>query len=189
MQFTPKTASEIALMRLKPEGAYAFEVANAHDSQSKSSGKDMIVLDLNFYDANGSIFALRDYLVGGSQFGDKKIFEACRACGLSAKYESGKIEAEDFLGRSGWAKVKQGKAQEMKDKVTGQPTGKFFDPKNEVAYYLEGEPKAKTASNQPTEDQLANLSTPTTGSSGGKPTHSPAGPADDGQDIPFAPVL
>ena len=31
--------------------------------------------------------------------------------------------------------------------------------------------------------------TPTTGSSGGKPTHNPAGPADDGQDIPFAPVL
>jgi len=29
----------------------------------------------------------------------------------------------------------------------------------------------------------------TTGSAGGKPTHSPAGPADDGEEIPFAPVL
>jgi hypothetical protein len=158
MQFTPKTASEIALMRLKPEGAYAFEVAKAFEAQSKSSGKDMIVLDLNFYDANGSIFALRDYLVGGSQFGDKKIFEACRSCGLSSKYETGKVEAEDFLGKSGWAKVKQGKAQEMKDRTTGNPTGKFFDPKNEVAYYLEGQPKAKSANVQPTEGKLANVS-------------------------------
>lgn len=176
MQFTPKTASEIALMRLKPEGAYAFEVANAHDAQSKSSGKDMIVLDLNFYDANGSIFSLRDYLVGGSQYGDKKIFEACRSCGLSAKYETGKIEAEDFLGRSGWAKVKQGKAQEMKDKATGAPTGKFFDPKNEVSYYLEGEPKAKAAAgNQPTEDQLANVAS-NSAASGDSPVD---------EDVPF----
>jgi hypothetical protein len=38
-------------------------------------------------------------------------------------------------------------------------------------------------------DRSQSQRTPTTGSSGGKPTHSPAGPADDGQDIPFAPVL
>lgn len=180
MQYTPKTQEEIAAMRLKPEGAYAFDIADAKDGVSKSSGKEMIVLDVNLYDASGSIFQIRDWLVPGTSFGDKKIFEACRCMGLSSKYATGQINAEDFLGRSGWAKVKIGKPQAKKD---GSGS---FPAKNEIAWYLEAEPKKQAT--QPTDDQLANIA-PTTGSTGGRPTHSPAGPADDdGGDVPFAPA-
>jgi len=135
MQFTPKTKEEIAAMRLKPEGEYAFEIAAAEDKQSKA-GKDMMVVQLNVFDAEGRIFTVTDYLVPGSTFGDKKIFEFAATIGLSAKYATGSMSAEDTLGRGGWCKIKIGKAQEKKDRATGQPTGQFFDPRNEVAWYL-----------------------------------------------------
>ena len=158
MQFTPKTSEDIARMRLKPEGAYAFDVANAEDGISKSSGKEMIVLDLNLYDANGNIFQLRDWLVPGTNYGDKKIFEACKSCGLGSKYALGQVNAEDFLGKSGWAKVKIGKAQ-PKDK--SNPNGDKYDPKNEIAWYLDEEQKqsapAPALKNQPSEEKQFNV--------------------------------
>lgn len=138
MQYTPKSSSEIAAMRLKPEGNYAFEVANAVDTVSKSSGKDMMALTLNVFDTSGAIFSVTDYLVPGTPYGDRKTFEFAATIGLGGKYATGNMTAEDVLGKGGWCKIKIGKASK-------KPDGKEFPPKNEVAWYLDKEPTAKGA--------------------------------------------
>jgi hypothetical protein len=137
MQYTPKSTSEIAAMRLKPEGNYAFEVATAEDTVSKSSGKDMLKVVLNCFDANGTIFSVTDYLVPGTQYGDRKVFEFASSIGMAGKYATGQMSAEDVLGKGGWCKVKVGKTRPKADGSGEYPA------KNEVAWYLEGEPKAK----------------------------------------------
>ena len=139
MQYTPKSASEIAAMKLKPEGNYAFEIATAEDTVSKSSGKDMIKVILNVYDAEGRIFQVTDYLVPGTNYGDRKVFEFATSVGLAGKYASGAMTAEDVLGKSGWCKIKIGKAQRKKD-GSGE-----FPPRNEVAWYLDKAPANSAA--------------------------------------------
>lgn len=147
MQYSPKSPNEIAAMRLKPEGNYAFEVSNAVDTVSKSSGKDMMALTLNCYDTNGSIFTINDYLVPGTQYGDRKTFEFAASIGLGGKYATGQMTAEDVLGKGGWCKVKVGKSRPKADGSGDYP------PKNEIAWYLDKEPKQKAESEKPSNNE------------------------------------
>lgn len=167
MQFTPKSNSEIAAMRLKPAGNYAFEVANAEDKISKSSGKEMLVVTLNCYDAEGRVFTVTDFLVPGTPYGDRKIFEFAASVGLGGKYATGAMTAEDCLGKGGWAKIKVGKAQPKKD-GSGE-----YPPKNEVAYYLDKEPKEKAAPAREVPEHIATN------------TPAPGATDDGGADVPF----
>jgi len=145
MKYEPKSANDIAALRLKPEGEYPFDVATAVDTQSKSSGKDMLAIVLNCYDAEGNVFTVNDYLVPGTAYGDKKVFEFAATIGLSAKYASGEFTAEDCLGKGGTVKIKIGKAQ-PKDKAN--PSGDCWAPKNEVSWYV-SKPSQSAPSAQP----------------------------------------
>ena len=169
MQYTPKSSSDIAAMRLKPEGNYAFEVANAEDTVSKSSGKDMMKVLLNVYDTEGRVFQVTDYLVPGTQYGDRKVFEFAASVGLGGKYATGQMTAEDVLGKGGWCKIKIGKAQPKKD-GSGE-----FPPRNEVAYYLDKEP-AKKGTSEPA---------PTVPEHVANNTAAPGAPVIDEDSIPF----
>lgn len=122
MQFTPKTADEIAEAGLLPDGDYDFEVIDAADATSKA-GNEMVVLDLKVFDGDGGSRIVKDYLVA-SDGGIRKIRAFAVTCGLLTEYEAGRMDAPDLPGRAGRCKIK-------KDANEG------YEPKNAVAYYLD----------------------------------------------------
>lgn len=130
MRFEPKSADEIAESGLMPDGDYDFTVSGAEDAISKSSGNEMMVLDVKVFDGDGGSRTVRDYLVS-SEKGIRKIRSFAVAVGMLAEYEAGQMDAPDLAGRSGRCKVKT-------DKSEG------YEPKNAVAYYMDPA-KQKTA--------------------------------------------
>jgi hypothetical protein len=106
MRFTPKTEAEIeaeaaARGPFKP-GIYDFDVINALDEVSKS-GNDMITLEIRVFDGNGETKKITDWLVDKIAY---KVRHAAYSVGLGREYEAGKLEASDFLNRSGKVKLK-----------------------------------------------------------------------------------
>lgn len=162
MSYKPMTADEAAKLSIRPEGTYAFGVADAKDGKSKEKQNPMIALELHFFDDQGDRFTVKDWLVhSDNRWSEKKCFDFANTTGLKPQYSAGTMCAADCVGRSGFAVVgiEKGKA-----KADG--TGNFPD-RNKVKYYTAAKPVAK---NQPTEAQLANQT-------GGK--------VDDEDGIPF----
>lgn len=133
MKYTPVSEKEYNERMLLPAGEYAFEVLNAEPSVSKTSGADMIVLDLLIHASDGSNRKVRSYLVG-SEGGRFQVRAFCKSAGLVSKYEAGTFCAEDCLGRSGWLKLKV-EAGRLKDDGTPWPD------KNSVASFIDGPSK------------------------------------------------
>lgn len=156
MSYKPMTADEAAKLNLRPEGTYAFEVVSAEDKTSKK-GDPMIALSLNFFDADGARFAVKDWLVhSDNRWSEKKFFDFANTTELTAKYAAGTLCAEDCLGRGGFAVVGIEKGNQKPDGVGNYPD------KNKVKYYTAAKPQARS---QPTDAQLANqTSKPGTGS-------------------------
>lgn len=161
MKYTPKTADQIALESLRPEGIYPFEVADAGEAVSKK-GSDMLVLELNVFDANGVCFSVKEYIVPGTAFGDRKFRQFAAAIGKLAKYDNGTFSSEDCLGAGGWARVgiENGRKKEgSKD---------TFPPRNVIKQFELGAPKKADGTDlttpkinkQPTEAQMANQTGP-----------------------------
>ena len=101
MRFTPKTEKEIVEDKLYPEGTYGFQIISADERVSKS-GNDMIELKLQVYSNEGKFILVNDYLLESMMF---KLLHACEACGLQSKYESGQLDAEDFIDKTGYLKL------------------------------------------------------------------------------------
>ncbi len=125
MRFQPQTDEQIADAGLLPENTYDVEVFDATEKQSKS-GNEMIVLELRVF-TDGGHRDLTDYVVSNLAW---KVKGAAKGFGLLAEYESGELTANDFLGKSGRAKI--GK----------QPANGDFGPKNVIKNY---EPKMQAS--------------------------------------------
>lgn len=125
MRFVPKTEEEVSNFTV-PEGVYDFEIVNAIDTVSKSSGNDMIKLMINFYDNEGKLKSIDDYLLESMAY---KLRHAAEACGLLKKYESGELEAEDFVGKTGKFKL-------VISKGRPKPDGGVYPDKNDVKDYI-----------------------------------------------------
>jgi hypothetical protein len=137
MRFSPKSEQQIQEDRfpiLKP-GKYHFEVFEASEAISKK-GNPMLVLKLKLLDTSlSSVGFVTDYLMESIAH---KLRHACYACGLSKAYDSGEIQAESFLGRSGTLDLGI-----QKDK-----SGQYPD-KNTVLDYIIGESGTQLLSPQP----------------------------------------
>ena len=101
MNFNPKTEKEIAESKLMPKGEYDFEVVDAFEKLSKSSGKPMIELRLKVSNGNNGR-TLTDYLSIDRQ---EKLRHAADACGLLDKYNAGSVSNSDFRGKRGRLKL------------------------------------------------------------------------------------
>lgn len=121
MRFEPKSEADVASANLFPAGTYDFEVQAAEDQVSKA-GNEMIKLTLRVYAQDGSFTTVFDYLLESVAY---KLRHAAAACGLMRAYDSGRLEASDFEGRSGRCKLR---IQKDKD-------GQYPD-KNTVSDYL-----------------------------------------------------
>lgn len=117
--FTPHTEEEIAKLSLLEKGNYQFEVRSSVQKVSKS-GNDMIEIVLRIWDKSGKEHSLYDYLLEKMPY---KIKHFCDSIGFSKQYESGKLFAEEFVGKCGEVKV-------YIEEKSGD------SPKNRVADYM-----------------------------------------------------
>ncbi len=120
MKFAPKSQEELALAGLLPAGKYPFEVIKAEDKTSKTSGNEMLALQLKVYGEGERVATVFEYLMASNE---QRLNQFCVMTGLQEKYESGELEAFDCEGRTGWVCIKI------------QPAKDGYDPKNIVSYY------------------------------------------------------
>lgn len=148
MKFTPKTEKELAEQGMIPDGVYPFEVTKAQDTRSKSSGAEMIAIQLRIFAPDNREVYLNDYLLESYM---RKIFNFAKATGLSASYHAGSLCALDCLGKQGFAKIG---AEKGKEKTPG---GECYPDKNTVKDYV-SQPSAapSPARPGPTDAQLSN---------------------------------
>lgn len=166
MKFAPKTEQELQQMRLLPAGTYAFDVLNATDALSKA-GNEMIKLELLVYTPDGSTRKVTDYLMEKLAY---KLAGFAKHTGLSAKYTSGHIAAEDCLGKSGWVQLTVEEGKPKPDKP-----GEKFSDRNSVKGYCD-----KPGS------RVANLTAPRANKPAEKAADAAAASASNlDEDVPF----
>lgn len=155
MTFTPKTEAQLRERSLWPEGSYDFRVAEATECQSKA-GNDQIKLKLVIYKGEATRFVY-DYLQASLEY---KLRHFCEATGLLAKYDSGRLNADDMVGREGIAQIKV------------EPASGNYEAKNAVKDYV-----VKKADIRRPDTKTASL--PLTAKQPAKPDD------DDGSEVPF----
>ncbi len=131
MNFTPKTPEEIAALGLLPAGIYPFTVTKGEDTVSKTSGNEMIKLQLRFYPPEGGETCVFDYLLESMP---AKLIEFCQHTGLYDQYLEGHVAGEDCTGREGYAQL-----------VIEKGTGKYPDKNTVKAYCAKPEGEATAA--------------------------------------------
>jgi hypothetical protein len=103
MRVTPKTEQEISEENLLAPGIYDFEIINASDEISKSSGSEMIKLQVKIFDHNGDPrCVVFDYLLDAIAY---KVRHCAEACGVLDRYEDGNLNADDLIHKCGRAKI------------------------------------------------------------------------------------
>lgn len=109
MKFVPKSEKEIAEASLWPNGEYAFEIIEAADKVSKTSGNEMIELKMKVYNDEGAHIFVNDYLLESMAY---KLRHAAVACNALDKYEAGSLSSHDFMGQAGRVKLKIQKSKD-----------------------------------------------------------------------------
>lgn len=115
MKFTPKTDEEIKAMNILDAGKYPFEISGAVEKVSKSSGMPMIELTVRVYDADNKIHLVTDYLPSSERAAFKRR-NICKAIGLVNEYDSGSLEADMFIGKTGYLELIVEKSVDYGDK-------------------------------------------------------------------------
>jgi hypothetical protein len=126
MQFSPKSKDELEAMSLIKAGTYQFQVAEAKDDISKSSGNEMIKLTLEVFDKEGKSYRMFDYLLEAVA---SKLFAFCASTGMEQKYHSGNLSSHDCIGKSGYVEIEIQKGKE-------NPQGGTYPDKNNVKKYI-----------------------------------------------------
>lgn len=139
MKYQPVSEKEYNERLLLPAGEYAFEVLNATPGQSKSSGADMITLELLVHSTDSGSRKVKAYLVA-SDGGKYQVRAFCVSTGLLARYNAGTFCAEDCLSKGGWLRLRIEKGK-PKDDGSGD-----WPDKNSVAAFIAGPSKAAPAS-------------------------------------------
>lgn len=129
MRFQPKSEKEIQEEKLLPVGEYGFVISNALEKISKA-GNEMIELTVRVYKPDGNFVLVRDYLMESMAF---KLRHCAEACNLLENYEAGDLNADHFVGKEGFVKIKTQKGA-LKDK--NDPNGKRYDDQNAIADYI-----------------------------------------------------
>jgi len=96
----PKTEEELDFERLLPKGTYDFEVVKAEEKQSKK-GNDMIAVNLKVFHGEGFQF-VRDFLMEAMSH---KLRHFAETVGMINAYDTGQLDADSLVGRSGKARI------------------------------------------------------------------------------------
>ena len=128
MRFQPKSEEEAA--GCLPKGEYDAVVASAVEAVSKSSGNDMIALELTVYGQGGRTVTVKDWLLS-TDTGQRKLQGFCKSAGLWDIYQAGELTAAGCLNRNVTVSLK------IEDGDYG--------PQNKVAYYKNSKPEEPAA--------------------------------------------
>jgi|SRR5690348_2998784 len=115
MKFQPLSEEEAAAQSggTWPNGTYDFEVREATEKESKSSGAAMIELELWIYDQAGDRRLVFDYLVESVGW---KLRQFATSCGLLPQYDKGVLMANEMVGRTGKCEIAIRKQEGYADK-------------------------------------------------------------------------
>jgi len=138
MNVTPMEEKDLP-SNLLPIGEYHIEVVTAFDKKSKSSGNDMIELKVAIWEDDRIRCYLFDYLLDAIP---AKVRHACDSFGLLDKYQSGNLESDDFIGRTGKAKIG----------IEKDKTGKYPDRNKIVDYCVRTAKPINKQSEAPDDD-------------------------------------
>jgi len=133
MQFNPRTEKELKEQNLLPQGDYDFTVLEAKEGKNKSHN-DMISLKLDVYKPDGNTIWVYDYLLEAMGF---KLRHAAEVFGMLDQYESGALNANEMIGKSGKVKIVT-----QKDK-----TGQYPDRNTVADYIVDKEQSTQRAAN------------------------------------------
>lgn len=122
MKFTPKTEEQLAEESLLEPGIYDFEIVEASEAISKSSGNEMLVLKLRIFSDRGNRL-VTDYITSSLEW---KLRHFADSVGLLERYNQGELYPEDIGVRGGKLELKI-------DKGNGT-----YKPKNSVKDYIPG---------------------------------------------------
>lgn len=157
MQFTPKSERQIRDALLLPPGEYDFEVVKAEDKVSKTSGNEMIELQLRIFHEDGSPRMVRDYLVSSMEL---KLNRFCRAVGLSEAYQDGNLTAYACEGVSGRCKLtiqaneQYGDQNSVKDYLVAKDEAESPNTDRTKAVGVPAQQTANALSNRTPDDQI-----------------------------------
>ena len=107
MRFEPKSREELS--SLLPKGIYKAYVRTAIEKKS-TKGNDMIVLELEIYDAEGRCKVVKDNLLM-MQSMQWKIYDFCESADMMTEYNAGELYPESCIGKTVFAKVVQKEAE------------------------------------------------------------------------------
>ncbi len=127
--YTPKTEKELIEEGLMPDGVYDFEILSCIHGKSKNEN-EMFTVKMRIFNPQGGSRNVTDYIVFGTNFGERKFRKIAMACNLVSQYEKGTLSADDFAGRSG------------KVEITKQEASGAYSAKNVVKEYVSEAPKA-----------------------------------------------
>lgn len=134
MKFEPKTEAQVSSYQTYAPGVYDFEIVKATDETSKA-GNDMIKVVLKIFGNDGTSSIISDYLLTNEEMA-YKLRHCCSAIGIIKKYESGELEAGDFVTGVGKVKLKIDKGKEKDDKSG------FYQDRNAVVDYIAGDDRS-----------------------------------------------
>lgn len=113
MRFEPKTEEQLKEENLWQPGLYGFEIlqevsfgsSDTYETCNRQSkkGNDMIQLIIKVMNSEGDYIIITDYLLEAMAF---KLRHAAVACNLEEKYNSGHLDANDFIGKTGMLELK-----------------------------------------------------------------------------------
>ena len=119
MRFEPKSDKE--LYGLLDDGEYDFEIIEAKDDVSKTSGNEMLVVTAKVFGPDKD-HTIKDYITNNG-----KLKKLCDTLGMMDAYNAGDLPAIDLVGACGKCKVGIEKSEQYGDKnriVSYVPAGK-----------------------------------------------------------------
>jgi len=149
----PKTEEELDMERLLPKGTYDFEVVKAEEKQSKK-GNDMIKANLKVFHGDGFQF-VTDFLMEAMPH---KLRHFAETIGLLEAYDSGTLDANDLVGRSGKVRIDIEPAGEYPAKNIAKDYGE--KKKADVAAkgpLMNAGPKVKSLAEEDSEDNSSQI--------------------------------
>jgi len=113
-----------------PEGYYPFETISATESISKSSGKEMIVLDLKVFSKDGGKWVHKIYITEASLFQLKTFWDSV---GHPELFESmgNEFNPLAFIGKCGMVKTKHEESERDGNKYTNSRIHYFIKKKDQ----------------------------------------------------------
>ena len=99
------TEEQAQMRNIFEKGEYVFRVENVEIKPCKNQINKMLVVGLNLLNDAGRTLKVTDWIMLDMENFEFKLRHFAATCGLIEKYDSDTLEAKDFIGKNGVAKI------------------------------------------------------------------------------------